>query len=238
MRRLATVSLCLAMSADGKIAAVSRGRARLGSTRDLARLYQLRAESDAVVMGAATARAEPFVVGVRRPELVEYRRQQGKPPELLVGIVSGSLALPLAAPLFTRAARRPLVFTTQRAPADRLAAVRQVAEIVVAGEVAVDPRLVVAHLEGLGARRILLEGGGSLSFQFFAADLVDELFLTITPWIVGGAAAPTPCDGDGFPESAFRRLQLLSCRAEGGEVFLHYRVARVGGAPKDAAPRR
>lgn len=224
MRRLATLALCMAMSADGKIAGVARSRTRLGSERDLARLYRLRAEADAVIMGAATARAEPFVVSVREPELQAYRRQQGKPPEPLVGIVSGSLDLPLTAPIFTRAARRPLVFTTRRAPSDRVAAVERVADVLLAGETAVDPRSVVAQLERLGARHILLEGGGDLSFQFFQADLVDELFLTVTPWIVGGAAAPTPCDGEGFPADAFRRLQLLSCQVEGEEVFLHYRV--------------
>jgi 5-amino-6-(5-phosphoribosylamino)uracil reductase len=220
------VSVCVAMSADGKLAGVSRANVRLASDRDLYRLYQLLAQSDAVVMGAETVRRQPFAVRVRPPELLEYRRSLGKPDQPTAAIISGSLDLPLTAPIFSTAVPRALIFTTARVSTERMGQASQVAEVVVAGDDVVDPRVVVERLQARGARRILLEGGGELIFQFVAADLVDDWYITLAPLIVGGRTAPTPCDGVGFPEEAFRHLSLVDSRQEGDELFLHYRLRR------------
>ncbi len=221
------VSVCVAMSADGKLAGVSRANVRLASDRDLYRLYELLAQADAAVLGAETVRRQPFAVRVRPPELLEYRRSLGKPDQPTVAIISSSLDLPLTAPIFARAVPRAVVFTTAGAPAQRMSRAAQVAEVVVAGDYAVDPRVVVERLQAQGARRILLEGGGELIFQFVAADLVDDWYITLAPLIVGGRTAPTPCDGAGLPEGDFRRLSLVDSRREGDELFLHYRRRRL-----------
>jgi 5-amino-6-(5-phosphoribosylamino)uracil reductase len=59
-----------------------------------------------------------------------------------------------------------------------------------------------------------------------AADLIDEFWLTVCPLIVGGKAAPTPVDGEGFSAPQFRHLELLNVQTIEQEVFLHYRMQR------------
>jgi 5-amino-6-(5-phosphoribosylamino)uracil reductase len=79
----------------------------------------------------------------------------------------------------------------------------------------------------LGLEKIIVAGGGELVASLFAADLIDQLWLTVCPLILGGTASPSPVGGKGFPAAIAPRLELLSTQAIGSEVFLHYRVSRL-----------
>ena len=72
-------------------------------------------------------------------------------------------------------------------------------------------------------RSILCEGGPTLNSFLFAADLVDELFLTLLPK-VGGAAALTIVAGRELVEPA--QLELVSLAEGGGNLFTRWRVKR------------
>ena len=84
------------------------------------------------------------------------------------------------------------------------------------------------RLEERGARRVLVEGGGALNAAFVEAGLVDELFVTIAPALLGGGAAPTPVDGAGLGMGERMRLALESVREVDGELFCHYLVVGKG----------
>jgi 5-amino-6-(5-phosphoribosylamino)uracil reductase len=78
--------------------------------------------------------------------------------------------------------------------------------------------------EEYAVRRLLLEGGGETNFAFLDAGLVDEIYLTLAPYLIGGKTVPTPVGGVGFTFDRIVPLTLLDLRVEGDEVFLHYRV--------------
>ena len=82
------------------------------------------------------------------------------------------------------------------------------------------------QLETLGIERLAILGGGKLVASVLAAGLIDELWLTVCPLILGGADAPTPVEGKGFLADLAPKLELLAVKQVGGEVFLHYRVDR------------
>ena len=82
------------------------------------------------------------------------------------------------------------------------------------------------QLETLGIERLAILGGGKLVASVLAAGLIDELWLTVCPLILGGADAPTPVEGKGFLAGLAPKLELLAVKQVGGEVFLHYRVDR------------
>jgi 5-amino-6-(5-phosphoribosylamino)uracil reductase len=69
-----------------------------------------------------------------------------------------------------------------------------------------------------------VEGGGRVNARFFQHGLVNEIYMTISPIVFGGAAAPTPVDGAGIPEAGRPRLELNEMRQVGEELFLHYYV--------------
>ncbi len=82
------------------------------------------------------------------------------------------------------------------------------------------------QLEALGIKRLAILGGGKLVASVLAAGLIDELWLTVCPLILGGEDAPTPVEGKGFLADLAPKLELLAVKQVGGEVFLHYRVDR------------
>ncbi|MEG4344978.1 RibD family protein [Microcoleus sp. A003_D6] len=79
------------------------------------------------------------------------------------------------------------------------------------------------QLEALGIKRLAILGGGKLVASVLAAGLIDELWLTVCPLILGGADAPTPVEGKGFLADLAPKLELLAVKQVGQEVFLHYR---------------
>jgi len=81
-------------------------------------------------------------------------------------------------------------------------------------------------LEERGCGDILVEGGGALNFALLDQDLVDDIYLTLCPIVLGGPA-PGSFGGRGFLAAAARRLVLVTQRTNAaGEIFLHYRVRR------------
>jgi len=83
-------------------------------------------------------------------------------------------------------------------------------------------------IRGTGARLALCEGGPHLFGEMLRARLIDELFLTVAPQIVGRAKAHRLglVEGTSFSESHGRWSNLLSVRRAGDDLFLRYRFER------------
>jgi len=171
------------LSVDGG-AAVGGGSRGLQSAADRAVFTALRAVSDAVVVGAGTARAEGYrPVGVRA-EGRQWRSAHGRAGSPALVLVSRSLELDPADACFTGPA---IVITCAAADPGRRAALDRVADVVVAGDDDVDLPAAVRALHERGLRRLLCEGGPTLLTALLAAGLVDELCLTTSPVLLGGA---------------------------------------------------
>ena len=116
---------------------------------------------------------------------------------------------------------RTIVITTAQAPPGRRAALDGLAEVIVAGQETVDLKAAVAALADRGHRRMLTEGGPRLLAQIAAADLLDELCLTIGPQLAGPGAdrivAGTPLPGTG-PQP----LTLAHVLEDSGHLFCRY----------------
>ena len=220
------VGVNMAMSADGKVSTRRRETFSLGSRLDRYLMDVLRAGVDAVVIGARTLSLDGWAIRVRDAAVRERRARRRGTPHPLNVVVSTDLRLPAGAQFFTCADTEKLVITTRRAPASRVRRFSRAAEVVVLPAARILPRDVLRVLADHGVRRVLVEGGGTLNFSFFRDNLVDEVFLTVTPVIVGGESAPTPVDGRGFLKDSLIRLKLVSSRRRGEEVFLKYRVIK------------
>ncbi len=211
----------MAMSADGKIATANRAIHTFGSPRDQAHLYELRATADAVMCGARTVALDATL----GPGGLKYRRRRlrrGLAEYPLRVVVSGSGSVDPALPVFAARFSPILVLTTARAGLARLRRLAAVAdEVIVAGEAEVDFAAALAHLRRRrGIRRLLCEGGGELNEALFRADVVDELHLTICPFIFGGRDAPTLADGRGVDRlAAARSFRMTRRRRVGDELF-------------------
>ena len=223
------VLINMAVTADGKIATANRQVSSFGSARDTQNLYRLRSTVDAIVCGAGTLEAEQALLDPGEASYRRARRRRGLPEWPLRIAVSGSGSLSPQARVFEAREAPVLVWTTEQAPAARISRLSAVAwEIWICGERTVDLRRACARLaRRWGVRRLLCEGGGALNDAFLRAGLVDELHLTLCPFLVGGREAPTIADGEGVATLAEgRRFRLRSRRRQGDEFFLVYEALR------------
>ena len=221
------VCMNMAMTADGKITSAARERVRFTSETDRKTMDRLRAEADAVVLGAGTLRIDDPYLHVREAEMKEYRRSLGKPEGLLFVLVTASADVDPDSRFF----RDPLasgriVATVEDAPAARLAGLAARAEIWKIGRGSVDLVELLRRLKQRGVERLLLEGGGELNWGFVRDDLLDEMYVTIAPCLLGGREAPTIVDGEGFRMKDGRRLRLVDLARVGDEIYCRYSVVR------------
>jgi riboflavin-specific deaminase-like protein len=98
------------------------------------------------------------------------------------------------------------------------------AEVWRLGREFVDLRAALAALRQRGVDRLLVEGGGELNWALLELDLVDELYVTIAPTLLGGRDAPTLLGGAGWPMNEQRRLRLLEIERGGDELFCRYSI--------------
>ena len=178
----------------------------------------LRLLTDVILVGAGTVRAEGYG-GIRLPaDDAAWRVQAGLAAQPTVAIVSGRLDLDPGHPVFLEAATRPIVLTHAAAPADQRVALSAVADLIVCGEHAIDPQLLVAALAARGLPQILCEGGPHLFGDLVAADRVDELCLSLSPVLEGGSAGRIAVGAT----AATRALELLHVLRAGDMLFLRY----------------
>ena len=227
----------MASSLDGKIAPapsrrppgtfqMSRGKV------DHALMRQLRAGADAVLVGAGNVRADNPDLAVEASERAR-RRSVGAPEPLRVVVTRGGEGLLPAMRMFDPARGGPAIVAHTRAlsPATQ-AALSAVAEVVLLEGCETDVGVLLAWLGDVhGCRTVLCEGGGMLNATLFAARAVDELYLTVTPRILGGTTAPTAVSGEGFAPSFVPDATLVDVRREGDELLLHYRFDWGGVTP-------
>lgn len=209
--------LNMVASIDGSVAVEGRSGA-LGGSGDKAVFSALRATADVILVAAGTARAESY--GPPRPPSARRaeRERRGQKPVPRIAVVSRSLDLDPASPLFSEVSERTIVFTVAEAPPDRRRALEQVAEVVEIGSASVDLTAAVGALRRSGCATLLVEGGPSLNGQMLDLDLLDEVNLTTSPNLVGGSG-PRLAFGE---SEVVRRFSLAHLWEDDDFLFARY----------------
>ena len=217
-------SLIMAVSLDGKISTRDGAGPRFASEADGIRLREIRSHADAILVGARTIIADDPTFS-ERGKYKELRLQRGLAANPIKAVVSGSGSVPETSRMFQQNGAPALVFTTARIPPSRLAELQQVAEVHCVGETTVNFRRVVEILgEAYQVKQLLIEGGGQVNFDLFRVGLIDEIYFTLCPKIIGGRDVSTSVEGDGFDFLDIVDVELLDHSPVGDEIFLHYRV--------------
>jgi 5-amino-6-(5-phosphoribosylamino)uracil reductase len=208
-------------SVDGGVTVDERS-AGLSNPADQRVFALLRDLADVVLVGAGTARTEGYRAERYGPDRRRRRVQLGRAELPVIAVVSGSLDLDSTSKLFTdtESTARTVVITCRAAPRDRMAALAEVADVLVAGDDRVDLTAALAELAERGLARVLSEGGPTLFGALLAAGLVDELCLTVSPLLTGPGtgrivAGPVLADAP-YP------VALLHLLAEDGALLLRY----------------
>lgn len=215
----------MAMSLDGKISTRDGTGPRFTSSADKVRLREIRARADAILVGARTIVADDPTFtehGIYKDERVQH----GMSPQPIKVVVSGTGSVPESARMFQPNGAPALVFTTEHIASNRREILEKVADAVhIVGGTDVDfPQIVEILSRTYGVRNLLIEGGGQINFAMFRAQLIDEVYLTLSPRVIGGRDVPTPVEGVGFNFADLIELELMEHQVVNNDIFLHYRV--------------
>lgn len=218
------VILSCAMSLDGYLAGEAPRRLVMSNPEDFDRVDQLRADSDAIMVGASTVRRDDPRLLVRSADRRQQRVAEGRTPSPVKVTVTGSGGLPAQSCFFTTGEVEKLVYCPRRV-ADRTVGALGERATIVALDDPVTMRAVAEDLAARGIDRLMVEGGGRLHTQFLREDIADELQLVIAPFFVGESHAPRFVEAGEFPWTASRRARLAETRQIGDVVLLRYALS-------------
>lgn len=214
------VILSCAMSVDGYIDDTTAERLVLSNDADFDVVDQVRAESDAVLIGAETLRRDNPRLLVKSPRRRAEREARGLPAYPFKVTITRSGDIDPSLRFFHSPGER-LVYAATAAAADVRRRLGDLAAVVAIG----DPPDLAAMLDDLAARsvrRLMVEGGGRIHTQFLAAGLADEIRLAVAPFFVGDPGAPRFVNPATFPAGPGRRMVLAGVDAVGDMAVLRY----------------
>ena len=217
--------LSCGMSIDGYLNAATEQRLMLSNDEDFDRVDAVRAESDAILVGAATVRRDNPRLLVRSAARQAERVARGRTPSpVKVTMTAGGEDLDPCAQFFTAGDTDKLVYCSSPTVDKAEKLLGQVATVIDGGE-PVDLPWMVADLHQRGVHRLMVEGGGTMHTQFLTADLADELHLVVAPFFVGDSRATRFVSDGQFPWNPGRRATLAEVRQIGDVVLLRYALS-------------
>jgi 2,5-diamino-6-(ribosylamino)-4(3H)-pyrimidinone 5'-phosphate reductase len=205
------------MSADGKIASPARKQLRISSEEDMQRMYRLRNESDAVLVGIGTILADD-------PKLTVKESSIPHPKQPLRVILDSKGRTPPHA-LALNTVSTTLIITAEGQKKTYAGSHIRVVECTTDRDGFIDVNCALDLLHQKGVRKLLVEGGGTVIWKFLQNKVVDDLYIYIGSCIIGGKDTPTVADGEGISPGQEIALNLIEIQQVGSGVLLHYQLA-------------
>ncbi len=208
------VILSAAMTLDGKIA-TKTGDSKLSSKQDKVRIHKLRSKVDAILVGSNTVKRDnPFLT---------VRHTKGKNPLRI--ILDSKANIDQKSQIIKTCKKIPtIIAVSKKASRENVERLKKYPlEVFESGNKLVNIKNLLRTLSKKKIKTLLVEGGGTVNWEFVKQGLVDEIIITITPYIIGGKNAITLVDGDGFSLiQKSRKLKLKKSYRLGNEIILHY----------------
>ena len=208
------VILSAAISIDGKIS-TRTGNSKLSSTEDFVRLHKLRAKVDGILIGKNTA--------IKDNPLLTVRHTKGKNPVRIILDSKGEI--PIKSKILQTSNKIPtIIAVSKQISKSNLQKLNKFpVEIISVGEKSVNIKLLLKKLFQKNIATILVEGGGTIHWEFIKQNLFDELIITISPFLIGGNNAISFIQGKGFDKvSKSPKLQLKSVKRLKNHLVLNY----------------
>ena len=220
------VAATFAMTVDGKLTTRNFSPVDFTSREDKLHLFRQRARADAVLIGHTSLRRDNVRLGLPA-ELQEARIKRGQSRSPVRVIVSNEGKIDNRLKIFQSDISPIVIFSTKRMPRKYQQALQKVATLHLSNAQDVDLGAMLRTLrDKYKVRTVACEGGPTLFRSLLERGLVDQLNLTIAPYMFGGANAPTltGLSKEFLPASV--HCSLTDMRVVGKECFLTYRIKR------------
>jgi 5-amino-6-(5-phosphoribosylamino)uracil reductase len=219
------VTLSCAMSIDGYLDSAAPHKLAMSNSADFDRVDQLRADSDAIMVGASTVRRDDPRLLVRSEERRLLRAAAGMPCSPTKVTVTATGAIPCDAAFFREGDAEKLVYCPREVVPRVVSMLGDAATVIGLGTGEVPMAEVLHDLDHRGIRRLMVEGGGHVHTQFLTDELADELQLVVAPFFVGESRAPRFVESGRFPWNERRRATLAETRQIDDVVLLRYALS-------------
>ena len=210
------VFLSAAMTLDGKIGK-NKTKIKLSSKKDKTRVHRLRANVDGILIGKNTLDADNPMLSVRY--------SKGKNPVRILLDSRGTIKS--SSKIIQSCNKIPtIIVTTNLISKKNLCRLEKFPlEVIKCGKTSVDTVKLLKLLYKKDIKKILLEGGGTINWTFLKNGFVDEIIVTITPYILGGSNSISLVEGVGF-KNLFptKKLKLEKIQKIGSELVVYYRI--------------
>jgi len=206
------------MSADGKIALPSKKQFRISCNDDIKRMYNLRNDSDAVLVGIETILSDD-------PKLTVKDRYVKNPKQPVRIILDSECRTPSNA-MAVNSWAKTLIFTLKDCNKkfnDNVEIIKWKTDKIGF----IDLKSLLEELFNRGIKTLMVEGGSTVIWSFLYQGLVDDLYIYMAPIIVGGAKTPTVTDGYGIKSvDELISLKIINIKELGPGVLFHYRLIK------------
>jgi len=208
------ITLSGAITLDGKLA-TRTGDSKLSTKRDKIRVYKLRSKVDAIIIGKNTAKIDD--------PLLSIHNIKGKNPIRIILDSNGTLDT--NSRIIKTCSKIPtIIAVSKKAKPKNLEKLKKFPiTVLVCGNDKINIKNLLKILKQKKIKNILLEGGGITNWTFVKENLIDDIIITITPYLVGGHISTTLVDGTGFSKIiGSTKLKLKNVRKVKNEIILHY----------------
>ena len=208
------VILSAAISVDGKIV-TKTGESKLASKLDSVRLHKLRSKVDAILVGKNTVLLDD--------PLLTVRYAKGKNPIRIILDSKGSISKKSKI-LQTSNNIPTIIAVSKKISKSNLNKLHKFpVDVIVVGKNSVNIKLLLKKLFDKKIKTILVEGGGTVNWEFVKYELFNEMIITVSPFLIGGNDAISFINGLGFRKiSNSPNLRLKSFKRLKNHLVLYY----------------
>ena len=217
MKRPYVIINC-AMSADGKIASPTGHQLRISNEEDIKRMYNLRNNCDAVLVGVGTILSDNPKLTIKK----EYVENPKNPIRVILD--THCRTKPNSFAVDDKA--KTLIFTNgecDRIYGDNI----EIVQCGIDSEGYIELKEMFEKLTNYGIKKLIVEGGSTIIWNFLKHGFVDDLFVYIGPMIIGGKYTPSMADGEGITQvEEMVNLEVIDVKKLGNGILVHYRLIK------------
>ena len=204
-----------AVSADGKLSLPSRNQIKISSKEDLKRMYTLRNSCDGVLVGIETVISD-------NPKLTVKKKYVKNPRNPIRIILDSKCRTPLNSFVLDNSSKTYII--TSEKCTKNFGINNEIIQCKKNKAGLINLEELLIKLKIIGIKKLMVEGGSTVIWNFIKEGFFDELFVYIAPFLIGGKSSPTMADGQGISDEKSKiLLKIVNIKKLGEGILIHYK---------------
>lgn len=218
------VIVVAAITIDGFIGQSLDERVNLSSEEDLEATMKLRADCDAILIGAETIRKDNSTLITKDKKLIEQRQRQGKCKDPIKVTLTRTGNISLQSNFIKLGGCEKIIYAAGTLDKQKESELSNAVTVHKFETENLTAKQIVDNLQERGVKKLMVEGGTHILTMFFQENLVDELRLSVVPFFVGDETAPRFAHSGKYSFDKSNRMKLDRLEQLGDTAVMHYKL--------------